>query len=68
MKVVTLRPLYPLEKSTPSIHTGQEAGWGPKADPDNVKRKIFPLPEIKPRPSSPSLYRLSYLILIYIYI
>jgi hypothetical protein len=27
---------------------------------DTEKRKILPLPEIEPRPSSPSLYRLSY--------
>jgi hypothetical protein len=33
---------------------------GPRAGLNDVKRKIFRLPEIEPRPSSPSLYRLSY--------
>jgi hypothetical protein len=41
---------------------GQESGWGPEPVWKLWRREkfIFPAPDIKPRPSSPSLYRLSY--------
>jgi hypothetical protein len=64
MEMVFSRPgrFNPAEFA-PGTHCTRIGGWvDPTEGPDiTEKRKILPLSGIEPRPSSPPLYRLSYL-------